>query len=220
MNFVSCTSSQNIKENANPIEKAQNRDRSGYVIPDSIFSFFPDFSSNFKGFELIVMTENALKSEFPLILSEFDPVKIVETYQCNTENSQILENQYYKQALFTISSQDSNYFVIGSERELLKRYDSLRLKEKYFRNSKPAIIFYFNEVFNKKQHPFTGDTSTICGLPKDFEILVLKSGNEYVLPQDHFYDWSILPKGLRHGYRSGVAFKKRGTYIIYWVVAW
>jgi len=50
--------------------------------------------------------------------------------------------------------------------------------------------------------------------------LVLKSGSNFILPQDRLYEWSVLPDNLKHGYRSGVAFKEDEPYIIYWVVAW
>jgi hypothetical protein len=64
------------------------------------------------------------------------------------------------------------------------------------------------------------DSTTTCGLPVDYNILTLKSGNEFVLPEKYLYDWAVLPQKIKHGYRCGVAFKEDEPYIFYWVVAW
>jgi len=99
----------------------------------------------------------------------------------------------------------------------LKAYDSLQLQD-YYTRLKDKVILSFKESFNDM--PFLYDSTTISGLPVGYEILVLKSGNKFVLPEDYLYEWSILPENLKHGYRSGVAFKEGEPYIIYWLVAW
>ena len=58
------------------------------------------------------------------------------------------------------------------------------------------------------------------GFPMGYEVLLLKKGCNFVLPKDYLYDWSVLPDNLKHGYRSGIAFKEEDSYIIYWAIAW
>ncbi|HOF16282.1 MAG TPA: hypothetical protein PLF32_09015 [Bacteroidales bacterium] len=167
---------------------------------------------------IIKISENAEKTEIPFKAIFFTGYEIIEAYQCeNKEFLQQLQEEYSSKSLFVVKSEDKDYFVISSERELLKAYDSLQLQD-YYTRLKDKVILSFKESFNDM--PFLYDSTTISGLPVGYEILVLKSGNKFVLPEDHLYEWSILPENLKHGYRSGVAFKEGEPYIIYWLVAW
>lgn len=216
LNVLSCTFSQKSKDVFSVTKEFLKRDN--YVISDSLFFFFPDKSNKYVPLKIAIIFENVERTEIPLCLSEFDPAKLVEAYQCeNKEFLQQLQEEYSSKSLFVVKSEDKDYFVISSERELLKAYDSLQLQD-YYTRLKDKVILSFKESFNDM--PFLYDSTTISGLPVGYEILVLKSGNKFVLPEDHLYEWSILPENLKHGYRSGVAFKEGEPYIIYWLVAW
>lgn len=205
----SCTFSQSPKD----------KKRDNYIIPDSLLLFFPDKSDKYKDLKIIKLSENASKSEIPLFLSEFDPIKLLEVYQCEDKKSlQQLQKEYRSQSLFSVKSENNNYFVIEDARTLFSTYDSLQLKERYSKLDEKSLIFYFKSLVDDT--PFLYDSTTISSLPVGYEILVLKSGSDFVLPEDHLYDWSVLPENLRHGYRSGVAFKEGEPYIVYWTVAW
>ncbi len=218
LNVLSCTFSQKSKDVFSVTEELLKRDN--YVIPDSLFLFFPDNNKSIKyeNLNIIKISENAEKTEIPFKAIFFTGYEIIEAYQCeNKEFLQQLQEEYSSKSLFVVKSEDKDYFVISSERELLKAYDSLQLQD-YYTRLKDKVILSFKESFNDM--PFLYDSTTISGLPVGYEILVLKSGNKFVLPEDHLYEWSILPENLKHGYRSGVAFKEGEPYIIYWLVAW
>jgi len=218
LNVLSCTFSQKSKDVFIVTEELLKRDN--YVIPDSLFLFFPDNNKSIKyeNLNIIKISENAEKTEIPFKAIFFTGYEIIEAYQCeNKEFLQQLQEEYSSKSLFVVKSEDKDYFVISSERELLKAYDSLQLQD-YYTRLKDKVILSFKESFNDM--PFLYDSTTISGLPVGYEILVLKSGNKFVLPEDHLYEWSILPENLKHGYRSGVAFKEGEPYIIYWLVAW
>lgn len=228
VNVLSCTFSQKNTEitvsTNNPISSRMNEllKRDNYVIPDSLFSFFPDKTDMYEDFKVENIFVNAEKSEVSLRLSEFDPTILVEIYQGkNLKILQHLLNDYRFQAISSVKSQNKDYFVLGSERELLKRYDILQLKEQYAKLDDKPLIFNFRESCCDIDFPSRCcDTTTISGLPLGYEILILKSGSDIVLSQDHLYEWSVLPDHLKHGYRGGVAFKEGESYIIYWVIAW
>lgn len=220
LNVSSCTFSQQPKDKGKDfnsmLEESLKRDN--YVIPDSLFSFFPDKSDKYKYLKIDFISESAKRLKTPLHFSNFVSIKIIETYRCENKESLLqLMNEYRLQSLFSVKSENSDYFVIESERVLSKEYDTVQLKEKYLLAGNKIILF-FKELF--EDMPFLHDTATISGLPVGYEILVLKSGNEFILPENYLHDWLILPQNLRHGYRSGVAFKEGEPYIIYWTVAW
>lgn len=150
---------------------------------------------------------------------EFEVSYLSNIYKCNhlmSLNKLILE--YKSLSLSSINTESENYFIIGSESDMLKLYDSIYLKNKYQKYKESILILSFHEIF--KDFFMLYDSTTICGLPKGYEILVLKSGKDYVLPKKYKTEWSILPPEIKHGYCSGVAFKEGEPYIIYWAVAW
>ena len=216
ISISSCTFSQKTSD-----EKTNDNisNKGKYVIPDSLFSFFPDKSSKYKGLKMIKFFENAQQSENSLTLLEFDPTKIIKAYQCgNKEILQQLIEEYRSQSMFSIKTESNDYFVMGSAWELSKKYDTLELKEQFIKLNDVPLVFNFRESFY--DIPLLYDATTISGLPVGYEMLILKSGNSIVLPQNQLSEWSVLPNNLKHGYRSGVAFKEDTPYIIYWIVAW
>jgi hypothetical protein len=206
------------------------------MMPDSIYSFFPNDSEKYA--KLRLYTSGMNFSEENPNLDELDSLTIklikcnrfpdgffpyfsVEVYENdNYKDLQNLMDIYKDNSLLNVYSQDANYFFLESTWFLKHRneYDTSYLKKMYSINEKKLLTLNFRELF--KNIPFQCDTLTICGLPPEYEIIILKSGNNFVLPPSTYYNWDILPESIKHGYRGGVAFKYGEPYIIYWVVAW
>jgi len=221
LNVASCTFSQKSKDKNKDFFAMieEMLDRKNYAIPDSLFSFFPDKSNKYEYLKIENIFDNVEKTEIPFGAEEFRGYQIVEAYQCDNKDFLLqLADKYRSQSIFSVKSENKDYFIIDEEYMLFKECDTLQLKE-YYLNAKDRIILSFKDRFNHAPF-FYDDTTTISGLPSGYEILVLKSGSDFVLPQDRLYEWSILPEHLKHGYRSGVAFKEDEPYIIYWTVAW
>jgi hypothetical protein len=65
------------------------------------------------------------------------------------------------------------------------------------------------------------DSESLTGLTNDFQILIIKRGNNFVLFDDSYkYEWEVLSNKNKHGYIGGIAFNKNENIIIYYVVAW
>lgn len=194
--------------------RVENKDI--YDIPDSLFQFFPKETNNI--FDLLTLSENAQKTDLPYFTEEFAVQFILKVYSCKSEKMRINTlDSLIKKSLYVVSTDDSdNYFMIGSERYLLNKYDSIELRNKFYETNK--IIPYFYGLVKEITDIY--DPNTNSGLPKGYKVGVLKSGNHYVLPEKYKYKWSKLPDEIKHGYISGIAYKEDKPYIIYWVVAW
>ena len=190
-----------------------------YIIPDSLYSFFPKESFGKNNFNLIFHSTNAKKNNLPYFKEEFAVTELVTIYKCNDKlKFDSLKNIYMGEHICQFLSGERNYFIIGSERDMLNLYDSLLLKKKYQIIDLKGFIINLHKIL--KEEPIFYDSTTTCGLRKQYKILVLKSGDKYILPDKYKYEWSILPNKIKHGYRSGVAYKDSEPYLIYWVVAW
>ena len=223
LNLLSCRFGPRATSKGESIKEIMETQliRDNYVIPDSLFSFFPNDSELYDDLNvMMIRTTNIGKSEnHSYIAMNFSISSLLEIFQ--SDNNELLEpltSKYKRQALFSTRSEKSNYFILDSERELLKMYDTLILKNEYLEHCKDPLIFRLSK--RDELPSFLFDSTTVCGLPSGYEILVLKSGNEIVLPESHIYKWPLLPECIKHGYRSGVAFKENEPYIIYWVIAW
>lgn len=210
--ITSCTNGQNENN-----KKSQTKEV--YLIPDSLYSFFPNNPDEYKGIKLNTLVTNAEEIDLPYSKQEFAITYLTKVFMY-TDTSYFVKK---KKELLNLSikkfnSIDTNYFIIGSERYLLKRYDTLDLKEKYFNIDDSYLMMDFHSIFNNNKD-FHSEF-TICDLPEDYKILILKSGNEYVLPEKYRNSWEILPEKLKHGYISGAALKEAESIMIYWVVAW
>ena len=209
---ISCTNGQNKDDKKNQKDEA-------YVIPDSLYSFFPDNSSDNKKNKLSIEVTNAEKTDLPYYKVEFAVKLLAKVYICeDTSYYAKRKDIFISQSINRFKSENTSYLIIGSERDLLEDYDKLELKEKYLNFKDNPLVLNFKEVFY--EIPNFQSSSTICGLPEGYEILILKSGNEYVLPEKYKMDWDVLPEELKHGYISGVALKESEGIMIYWVVAW
>ena len=191
-----------------------------YNIPDSIYSFFPQKGHNTNIIADWLSTNARINtSGVPLIPDKFIVSLIVKRYKCNNKDLFVsIVNSHKKQALYSTFSESDDYAIIDDERDLRKQIGDSLLKENYSNLLEKKLIMGFSEVFDRD--PSFYSYKNKCGLPDGYEILVLKSGNKFVLPERYNFDWDILPETLKHGYLSGVAFKESEPYIIYWVVAW
>ena len=76
----------------------------------------------------------------------------------------------------------------------------------------------FHGILNDETKFF--DSTTLCGLSSDYEILILQRGERYVLPEKYKTEWHLMPDNIKHGHLSGVAYSDNNFYIVYWAVAW
>jgi len=190
-----------------------------YSIPDSLYSFFSDSLIKFDHANLLFYSTNAVITDIPYTPMEFEITYLTKIYKyTDTGDFSQFQKEYQSLSLKSIKSEGSDYFIIGSERDMVAKYDTAILKNKYNHFKETNLIINFYELFNRIEQFY--DSNTICGLSKGYTILVLKSGNEYIMPEKYKTEWQILPDKIKHGYRSGVAFKGGKPYIIYWVVAW
>lgn len=188
-----------------------------FIIPDTLCAFFQEYS-NEKSKPIISVT-NAGDTDLPYFAEEFVITYIVKGFSCQDTAwfTQLRESLTSKGAL-GIKSGEDDYFVIGSERDMLSSFDTITLREQYQNHSNIPLVLNFHEIFKETQNLY--DKTTISGLPRDYEILIVKSGNEYILPEKYKFDWNLLPESIKHGYASGVAYSKNELSILYWIVAW
>ncbi len=190
-----------------------------YSIPDSLFSFFSDSLMKFEHANLLLYSTNAEIMDIPYTPREFEITFLSKIYKyTDTGDFSKCLKEYQSLSLKSIKSENNDYFIIGSERDMVAKYDTTILKNMYIHFNETNLIINFHELFNRTEQFY--DSTTICGLPKGYTILIIKSGNEYIMPEEYKTEWQILPDKIKHGYRSGVAFKDGEPYMIYWVVAW
>lgn len=209
----SCMSNQQKDRNSAGIQLHEEN----YIIPDTLCSIFQNYS-NKKSKPLISIT-NAGDTDLPYFAEEFVITYIVKGYEYqDTAWFTQSEKSLLEKGTLGIEPGKDGYFIIGSERDMLSSFDTIRLKEQYQNHLNTPLVLNFHEIFKEKQNLY--DKTTTSGLPDDYKILIVKSGNEYVLPEKYRYDWQLLPEKIRHGYTSGIAYSKKEKSIIYWVVAW
>jgi len=186
-----------------------------YTIPDSIYSFFPtNLSADWLSTNAKVNT-----SGIPLLPDKFIVNFIVKRYKFNDKdlyNSLIISHKEH--SLYFTFSESDDYAIIEGERDLRKQIGDSLLKANYSNLLEKKLIMGFSVIFDREPEFYSYKNK--CGLPDGYEILVLKSGNKFILPEIEKIDWEVLPERLKHGYLSGIAFKESEPYIIYWVVAW
>ena len=194
--------------------------RKSYMIPDSLYCFFPQDEPLFSNliFEKIIGTPKNDYSSSSLCL--FAPSYIGEVYICiDSIKREQLCTMYKKIAKREFAANDNDYFVIGSEYELSKKYDSIFLKNAYVKiQDYSDLIPYFQELFDLNEINY--DTITLCTLPSSYKLFVLKSGKCSVYADINPYEWILLPQNLRHGYNCGVAIDPKSPYILYWAILW
>jgi len=188
-----------------------------YIIPDSLYSFFAKYFN--EKLKPLLFVTNAGDMDLPYFAEEFVITYIVKGFSCQDTawftqtREKLIENVPFRK-----QSKEDNYFIIGSERDMLNSFNTIILREKYQQHLNAPLVLNFHEIFKDKQNLY--DKTTMSGLPGDYEIFVIKSGNEYVLPEKYKYDWELLPQKIRHGYSSGMAYSEKEFSVLFWVVAW
>ena len=207
--LVMCSSEQRKKQNIKMIKNDK------YIIPDSLYAFFPKKDSDCK---LGIYITNAVENNLPYFFEEFSINYIIKVYSYNNNKLvTALKKDFLRTSINKFTAKDSTYFIIGSERNLLKEYDSLQIKNIYHNYQKNSLILNFGDFFKNKSKFYS--QYTLCKLPESYDILILKMNYKNVLDAKYTYNWDLLPERLKHGYTSGVAFNQTDPYIIYWVVA-
>lgn len=196
------------------------KNRLNIVIPDSIYSFFPKKDS--LSLTLYATISNAGKRDRIGDATSFSDVIISKMYSCeHVTQFELLMHKYRQEAIDSIRPTEDNYFIVKHESEMLKMYDYKTLKEKY----QESVDKYILPSFHNDMRDIYGvnyNFTTVCGLPEDYEILIMKSGRNYILPENDIwkFDWKLLPSELKHGYTSGIAYRNASDKIIYWSIAW
>lgn len=187
-----------------------------YILPDSLVDIFNNHND---GFELVEFITNAQSTTIPYKPDEFETTFIVKVFFCG-DSVMLMKylSEYNKHSIIKVSSSNNNYFIIASERELCNKFDTVLLRKRFLNFKNENLLISFHQLFSDKTKFLC--SKTICGLPEDYQIIVLKSANTYVLPLEYKYEWEILPNEIKHGYRVGIAYSKLKKYIIQWIVAW
>lgn len=190
------------------------------VIPDSLYSFFPKRDS--LSLKVYSKGSNARKKSRIGESSTFLEAYFLEIYSCeHVTQFELLMHKYRQEAIDSIKPADDKYFIVKYENDMLKMYDYKTLKEKYQESVNKYILPSFHNDM-REIYGVNYNFTTVCGLPEDYEILIMKSGRDYVLPNNNTwkFDWKLLPPELKHGYTSGIAYRNAADKIIYWCIAW
>ncbi|MEI6348712.1 MAG: hypothetical protein WCP69_12265 [Bacteroidota bacterium] len=211
--FWSCSGQKSVNTSSQSSSK-----QGKYYIPDTIYNFFPNTTNSATSNKLVFESTNSEEVELPYFCDEFAVSYIAKIYEFSDKDFfDSLKNAYLAKSIFKSNTENNNYKIIGSEREMLNLYDTVILKN-YFQNYQNPLILNFHDIL--KLEPSFSDSTTICGIEKGYKILVLNSGSNFVLPDKYRCEWYILPSRLSHGFSSGVAINEIKLSIIYWVVAW
>lgn len=201
----------------------QNLKIDSIAIPDSLYTFFPKNDSN-SSLILKLYSEgtNARDDQRQGENNTFLESYFIKMYSCeNVALFDSLIHEYMQEAIDSIKPINDNYFIIKYEDDMFKMYSPKILQEKYHESINKYILPSFHSDM-RELYGLNYDAMTICGLPEDYKILIMKSGRNYVLPENRIWkvDWEILPPELKHGYTSGVAYRNVSDKIIYWCIAW
>lgn len=187
-----------------------------YVIPDSLYSFFPSNKNN--EMELIGLSQNA--HNLSAIDSFFGEIVFVgKVYECKDDSYiTTLEAKCEEEALVKILPSDNDYFIIAPQWWMKYKYGKKILDSIYNQIDFLHLLPDFHQIFEFTSINY--DTTTLCGLKSEYENYVLKSGSEFILDEKLRLDRDIFPMKLKHGYKSGIAIEHKGKHVIYWVIAW
>lgn len=190
------------------------------IFPDSIQSFF---TVDFAEAEVREIGTNALlddikddKSEKFNTYYQYHIYSFIDSLSFETAKKS-LEN-YPSNSYDTVSK---TVFPIGSEWELLNRFDSAYIKHNYQNLTLNQLVPFFCDMFSMEDDWYSSDTS---GCLKDYIVInVLKSGSKKLIDFESFgktNDWELLPVQLKHGYLLGVSINSKDKEIMYWVTTW
>lgn len=203
-------------------KKADFLNEDSIVIPDSIYAFFPK-KKDLSGLKSHISEEaNSIIDHREEENSRFLDSHLIKTYSStNSIQFEHLIHEYKQEAIDSLRPIDRDYFFIMDEEEMLKMFSYKILKEKYQKSINKYILPSFHNHM-RFLYGVNYNFTTPCGLPPNYEILIMKSGRDYILPDNNKWkvDWKVLPPELKHGYTSGIAYDTTANIIIYWCVAW
>lgn len=189
--------------------------RDGYIIPDSLFSFFPSDSNTLDLLECKMISQNASK-HLDLHVDGFTPFSIVELYETkNISTVREIIDRYMPKALSVVDAGDTSYNALMAHYLVYNKYNVLSIRNLY--NPDGPIVPYFEDV---KEQCGMGCEETKCELIPGTMIITLMRGNDCLLDSLYRYNEPELPQNIRHGYRSGIAAHPDSCYIFYWTIIW
>lgn len=184
-------------------------------LPFSLYSFFGDYEYALKrptgvGSDLILNPFTGYE--------QFTPSLLFKTYNYYRK-SRISEirNRLHEYGAKKIDLSGDNYFIIEREQDLLTRFDSTEIIQLYNDHKDDPLIpsfrkeRYYNKFFS---HP------TLTGLSDDSELYIVKSINEFLLPEKYRYEWKLMPEVRRSGYVGGVILNEEKKVAVLWSMAW
>jgi len=210
--FVVCTSFNSCQD----LNRSIMRNNS--IIPDTLYSFFPQNDTLFDGLHLKTITGTP-KSSIQDSLCMFATYFLAEYYSCKDSSRKYNLLEYYRNtAIRSFNAVDNEkYFIIGDEYDLQIKYDTSFLRKSYERIPDCSFLLPDFSAF-EPEIKFSYDTSNLCSLPDTYEIFVIKAGICDVGVKKN--EWNLLPAKIKHGYISGVAIDIKRPIIIYWSVMW
>lgn len=196
------------------IDNLLSRDR--YIIPDSLFSFFPSDSNTLKLMNCKMISQNSSK-HLDLSVDDFRPFSIVELYETkNISTVREIIDRYMPNALSVVDAGDTSYNALMAYYLVYSKYQSL-LSYKDLYNPDDPVVPYFDVV---KEQCRMGCEETKCELIPGTKIITLMRGNDCLLDSSYRYEEPEMPLEIRHGYRSGIAAHPDSCYIFYWTIVW
>jgi hypothetical protein len=125
-----CSCSNNYNQG-----RAINTDK--LVIPDSLFSFFPEN----KDIQLILYSTSAEKMDLPYNPTEFSITYYMEIFSCTEKMFKKLVDKCMKDTIISYDANGNDFFIVEKERYLLKKYEIDTLKNLYYKNSIDNLSF-------------------------------------------------------------------------------
>ena len=187
------------------------------AISDSLSYFFPEERESIK---LVFTTKNSMSEydkDSDLKFSTFFLLKVYvinDTVEYYNERNTLLEMSHIQ-----YKSDNNDYFIIGSEYELLKKYSLESLRINYRDIDIDKLVPYFGDIFDSSLEWYSEET--ICKLNGEYTIAIIDSRTENVLKlKKNPNSWEILPDKIKHGYLTGASFSDKNQTIIYWVCTW
>jgi hypothetical protein len=194
---------------------------SSLVYPDSIVSFYPEITKYASDTCLLrsFMASDAYRGDKPLASTEnFKYYGHIVVYE-------FCDISYMHNYIDTLLYNYPNSYRTSIKKcLLLKRIDvnnrvlfDESISEDQIENKSIVPDFFswinFDELQQNDSH------SAVC-LDKNIEAITILSGDQNVLPLGYEHNSDSYPLGIRHGYRSGIAYCPDDKYVIFFTIAW
>ena len=191
--------------------------RDNYIIPDSLFSFFPSVLDSSHTLECLTVLQNASKN-YDFEVDGFVPYDIIELYRTkDVATVRSMLDRYLDSSISTVDAGDTTYHSMMVYYYAYLTFEKSYLREVLPQNTDAPIVPFFHNIAD---YCGIGCEETQCELIPGTKILTLMSGTDSLLAPEYCYAQSSLPAPIRHGYRSGIAAHPDSCYILYWTVVW